>query len=197
MTVSMCLFLTTWLVAQGMLPGTKEKAPPPAKPAHSYLLIGETVPKTLSVIDRNGKPRSLLSYKSATDILVLGIYSPRCSANLQLWPSLKRIYDDYKDWHASFLALSVNTDETAEELQEALTHAKLPYPVARDDQQRAVRLLHATNLPEVLIIDEWGQLKYRGPADSRTLRDALNTIIGHSDALANPEPQTWPGCPIQ
>src|SRR5256885_10537081 len=128
------LFLASFVSAQGMMPKTDSTQA--SKPAASYLLIGDTVPQSLTVLDKDGKPRALLSFKAATDALVGGFYSPRCAKNQTQCSALKRYYEDLKGWHASFVGVSVNSDETLKELSDAMAEGGLPYPAVRDDHQR-------------------------------------------------------------
>ncbi len=188
------LLIPSTLCAQGILPPEKEtKTDAPPKPA--YLLIADTVPKSLTVKDADGKDRPLLSYKTANDILVVGFYSPRCAANQQVWAPLRRLYEKYKDWHVAFVGVSVVSDETLKELADAMTAAGLAYPAVRDDQQRAARKLHALVTPELVVIDEWGALRFRG-SDLNEARKAIETVVSHIDSVTNPEPSPRSGCAI-
>lgn len=191
---SILFFLCDVSFAQGILP--KNQPPPPKSPPSPYVLIGETIPNDLTVLDANEKTRILSSYKTATDALVIGFFSPRCDTNQAAWSSLKRIYDDYKGWHMDFLGVSVQQDETLTELADAMKKAGLPYPVVRDEDQKVAHKLHATAIPEIIVLDQWNQLRYRGSVDPKPLRQALDAIVGQERVL-QPETTTMPGCPIQ
>jgi peroxiredoxin len=190
------IFLPAVLSAQGVLPPQKD-ATSQSTAANPYLLIGDAVPETLTALDAEGKTRSLLSYKSVTEVLVIGFFSPRCEANEAAWRRLKHFYEAYKDWRVSFIGLSVQSDESLEELSQALKKAGLPYPVLRDEGQKAARALHVSVLPQIVIIDEWGQLRYRGSIDKSFSDKALESVIAHQEAVAVPEPTETNGCPIQ
>jgi hypothetical protein len=148
----------------------------------------------LSVEDSSGAVRSLLSYKVATDALVVGFYSPRCALNQEVWWRLKRFYERYRGWHVSFVGVSVASDETLGELLDAMAWAGLPYPAVRDLNQQAARKLHVLRTPEILVIDEWGQLRYRGPVDG--VSKAVEAVVGQ-EQVENPDAVTFKGCPIQ
>jgi peroxiredoxin len=190
---ALCILLSALpLHAQGMLPPKKAE---PAQPnAPTYLLMGETLPKTLTAVDADGKIRPILSYKSANDVLVIGFYSPRCPQNEKVWFKLRLLYEHYRGWHAAFVGVSTAGDETLEELAEAMKKAHLNYPAVRDDQQKMARALNVTVLPEIIIVDDWGQLRYRGSL--KGAEDALVKIIGHADEAYQAEPGGLEGCPL-
>jgi len=200
-----CL-LPLHLYAQGILP--PKAGPPTATPqAEKYLLIDEHVPDSITVIDANGKVRPLLTYKSALDVLVVGFYSPSCSYNQDSWTALKRFYDSYKEWNVAFVGVSATPNERLSDLADAMLKAGLTYPAVRDERQRAAVKLNATATPEILIIDEWGNLRYRGPLHDAIqtpgkkphieyARDALEAVIGHVDPVPSAEPGDFIGCPI-
>jgi peroxiredoxin len=203
--VTLCVAAARLASGQGMLPGMSSSTTVITS-SHPFILIGETVPKTLTLVDENGGSRPLLSYKSATDILVVGFFSPRCAVNQAVWRELKRLYNTKKDWHVSFVGVSVNSDETLVELSEAMRKAGLPYPAVRDTDQQVTKALNVTGTPEILVIDEWNQLRYRGPvrggvqeATAKTpyAANAIDAVISHVDPVAIAEPPGPIGCPIQ
>lgn len=190
--VLLVLSLTSYVYAQGILPA--KQASPMSPSERPYRLIGDTISQNLTVLDANGVPRPLLSYKTSTHALVAGFYSPRCALNQSFWNGLRRFYEEYQDWHVSFIGVSVNSDEAPAELAEAMSQARLPYPVVRDDQQKLAKALHVTVLPEIVIIDEWSQLRYRGPLEG--VRAALDAVLGQ-EQVKTPEPGDLRGCAIQ
>jgi peroxiredoxin len=178
--------------AQGMLPA--KSADKPAPPTSPYLLIGNSLPESLTAIDANGQSRTLLSHKTPIEVLVLGFYSTKCEANQTHWRALKQIYESYKDWHVSFLGISVQSDENVSDLAEQMKKAGLPYAVVRDEGGKAARALNVTALPEIIIVDEWSQLRYRGSVEKAG--KALENVIAHQEAVDNPEPGVE-GCALQ
>ena len=129
-------FLASFAYAQGILPprsGSNAAAPK----AEKYLLIGEHVPDSINVIDINGKTRSLVSFKTSLDVLVVGFFSPSCTTNVDGWKALKRFYETYKEWHVAFVGVSATPNERLSDLADAITKAGLSYPVVRDERQTA------------------------------------------------------------
>jgi hypothetical protein len=100
----------------------------------------------------------------------------------------------YKDWRVAFLAINTSAPEMMPELTATLKREKLPWPTVQDDLHRVVSLLDITGTPEVLVIDEGGVIRYRGPVDSAPR--ALDAVIGHVDPVAHPEPPLKGACPL-
>jgi len=187
----MILILTASLThAQGFLPQASTTTVAATETTHP-LLIGETIPESVAVIDSDGKERTLLSYKSPTELLVVTFLSARCQTEQSLWPALRRLNNHYKDWRVSFVAATASPTELLPELAHALEREKLPWPVVQDNHRKAA-WLKITKTPEVLILDEYGVLKYRGPVAN--VKKALDTVIGHIDAVQEPEPPMVEGC---
>jgi hypothetical protein len=179
------------LQAQGLLPNNAASVET-SSGSQKPILIGDTVPDSLLVIGPSGDQRTLLSYKSAVDVFVVVFFSTACSMNSISWPAFRRLEETYKGWHVSFIALSVLPHETTGGLSEMLSQNHLPWPVARDEQGTVARRLNVAYTPEVVILDEFGVLRYRGGAADAG--KALDTIIGHSDTIQVPEPTMTAGC---
>jgi thiol-disulfide isomerase/thioredoxin len=181
--------------AQGFLPPvSKSTSTVSDADFHSPLLIGGEVPGSLTVIDENGKKRSLLSYKSYLEVLVVSFFSAECEEKKSAWPRFRRLDERYKDWRVAFLAVNVSTPEMLPELATTLKRQRLSWPTVQDDQHAAATLLNITGTPEALVIDESGVLKYRGPIDF--VPAALNAVISHVDPVTSPEPPLKGACAL-
>ena len=193
--------------AQGMLPAASTTT---VRADTGPLLIGQTVPENLVVLESStGTPRALLSYKAAIEVLVVQFLSPNCKDNQDQWTDLKRFYEDYKGWHVAFVAVDPVPTESPETLKQAMQKAGVPYPVVMDPSRTANASLNINAVPELVIIDESGVLRYRGPLQgfkqtptgikrgAPFARKAMDAIIGHTEAVPNPEPGDLGGCPIQ
>ena len=193
MTTGWLLLGIPLLHAQGMLPlsGTPvETSSATQKP----LLIGDIVHGSLAVTGQSGEKRTLLSYKTALDILVVAFISTSCEMNRETWPQLRRLHENYKDWHVSFVAVNTPPTGSLPDLSQLLIRERLPWPAAADDSQTVIRSLRAAYTPEVTLIDESGTLRYRGPVSAAGA--ALGKLIGHSDPITDPEPPMAAGCPL-
>lgn len=182
---SMILARPHSLLAQGLLPPQKSQ-PAVSSGTPVSLLIGERVPETLHVTNREGSTRSLLSYKAPLEVLAVVFISARCNPPSAL-PEMGRLFQSYRGWRVSFVALNAGTESSEEELQTAMRREGLAFPLLRDENHAASQLLRAQTAPLLVIIDEIGYLRYRGPLGAPA-RAALEASIGHVDPVPNPEP---------
>jgi hypothetical protein len=189
----MTILFATFSHAQGFLPQPSTSTTATGDMTRP-LLIGDTVPETLAVIGENGKKRTLLSYKAPTELLVVVFFSVRCPQAQVQWHQFRRLNEQYKDWRVAFVAVNTSVHDMLTELSDQLKQEKLPWPAVQDDQREATSFLKITGTPEVLIIDEYGVLKYRGPLAGAP--KALDTVIGHIDTLKDPEPPLTGGCAL-
>jgi peroxiredoxin len=195
------------LYAQGLLPPSKNSQPAQNTPQPSYVLIGNKTPGLLLATDLQGNPQNIFSYKTDLEIIVIEFLSARCPYNQAAWKDLKKIYDEYHEWHVSFVAVSANSDETAQELADVMAKNGLHYTVVRDASGELTKTLHATATPEMMILDEEKRLRFRGAINDGMLhpekrpniqyfRRAIDAVIGHIDAVPDAEPGAFIGCAI-
>jgi len=171
--------------AQGFLPPpTPSTATAPS--SQRALLIGDTVPESLAVTAEDGTKRTLLSYKSAIEVLVVVFIPAHGQAGKAPWTALRRLTENYADWHVAFLAVDASSGGDGASLAGLLKRERLSWPVALDHRHEARDLLKVSGTPELLIVDEFGALRYRGPLSGA--KGALDTVIGHLDPVKDPEP---------
>ena len=187
-------FVVPYLNAQGFLP-PKESSSTATTTAQGPLLIGEKVPESLVVLDENGKKRPLLSYKSAIEVMVLAVFSAGCPAKDAKWTEMARFYEEYKGWGVSFVAMNAGSPDSRTELAKTLYKEGLPILLVDSGDRSLWPILKVEYTPEVLIIDESGDLHYRGPV-GKEARQAIEAVIGHMDPVPNPEPPQNGGCPL-
>lgn len=185
------LLLCSFGAAQGMF------SPPPAVNASSStlgapVLMGENVPETLTVTEAQGIRRPLLSYKSALEVLVVFFFSPACPP--QQMSDFHLFYNKFKEWHVAFVAVSSQNNDAVTAL---LKNANLEaIPVVYDQSKNAVRLLNPPGTPWMMVLDETGHLRYRGPLHTPDTDQVMDDIIGHVQPVINPEPGGTPQCPL-
>ena len=183
--------LAPMLRAQGMPPTTFVSTGTAHETQHP-LLIGDLVPESLALMNESAVLRSVLSYKSAQDILVITFFSEPCDVDHPLWLKFRRLQEDYTDWRVVFLAVSTTPGDTFMHLPGTLKHEKIPWPVLHDGHKTAAALFKVAATPETMIIDEFGVLRYRGPVNG--VRSALDALVGHNDDVKDPEPIMTGGC---
>ena len=144
--------------------------------------------------DNDSKVRTVLSYKSYLEVFVVAFFSTPCDIPSSEWARFRRLDERYNDWRVAFLAVNTSAPEKLPEIATSLKHYKIPWPVAQDSAQAAATLFKISGTPEVVILDESGVLRYRGPIEK--VPAALDAVIGHTDDIGTPEPPFTPACPL-
>ena len=180
---------------QGFLPPvSKSTGPVVATPARGPFAVGEEIPSSLTVLDRQSQSRSLLSYKAFLEVLVVGFMSPRCDTKSADWLKFRLLDERFKDWRVAFLAVNTATPDMLAKLETTLKRERISWPVVQDPHQLATEALAISGTPEIVIIDESGVLRYRGPIDKTPA--ALSAVISHVDPVTKPEPPLEGACPL-
>lgn len=137
-------------------------------------LIGKTVPDFLAT-DFDGNPISLEQYRGK--VVLLDFWAVWCGPCIAEMPTVKRVYDTYKDEGFDIIGISLDTDETR--LRDYLTENEIPWrqvfsgegwqsPVARQYDIRAI--------PAPWLIDKDGTLithQARGETLERLVAEAV------------------------
>jgi len=188
--------------AQGLLP--ERRSGPPSSTEPAPIVISQPVPPNLIVTDEAGVRRTLLSYQAPTEILAVVFLSSRCPSQPSDWTALRRFYKMYGSWQVSFVAVEADARERPAALAGALRKAGLRWPVVENDGGWVSRVLGIQVAPEIALIDESQDLRYRGPLGSparlkgfqpaQGAWQALSALIGHVDSVADPQPDPGPGC---
>jgi hypothetical protein len=187
--------------AQGLLP-----APPAISTGTLYsgkpIEVSETVPESLLVADSSGTQRTLLSYKAPLDVFVVVVFSPECETDRALQTEFRRFYEAYRQWRVAFLAVTASGHQIGA-IEQVLRGNGMPIPVVQD--RTVLKALKIKTTPTVLIIDEAGTLRYRGPLhDAKPgekpriayAKEAIEAVIGHVGGVSNAEPVSPNGCPL-
>jgi thiol-disulfide isomerase/thioredoxin len=180
--------------AQGFLPPTSSSATTTTE-VQGPLLIGAKVPETLTALEANGKKRPLLTFKSAVEVMVVGFFSSHCSKKESHWGEIAHFYQDYKDWGVAFVAINAGGIASREELAKQLGKAELNFTLLDEQEHALSSAFKITGVPELVIFDESGYLRYRGPI-GKDARAAIEALIGHIVPVPNPEPPVTGGCSV-
>ena len=189
-----CCLLSAICYGQGFLPPTSS-TPTAAPVSPGPLLIGSAVPNSLTGRDENGVKRPLLTYKSALELLVVYFLDSNCAENDKHWSKMRRLYDDYKDWKVAFVAVNVGGPGAQDDLTRKMKKAGLPISLLNDQAHSLVTAFGVQNAPELVILDESRNLRYRGPL-GKEARSAIEALIGHMSPVPDPEPAEAGGCPV-
>lgn len=198
--------------AQGMLaPVSSTGTTVSTSTLTTALLAGQRLPEGLTVTNLDHQTRTLISYKSPVEVLVVMFLSTTCPADRAYLGEYRRFYDKFKEWHVSYVAISTQPNEDPKDLAKMLDAAHLGgVNVVRDTTGEALKVLSPSGLPWLVVLDEVGRLSYRGPLQPQThavyttpankrvdIWQAMDDIIGHVNPVVNPEPPGTPACPLQ
>jgi peroxiredoxin len=177
-------------------------------PAHRPLVpptIGAQVPD-VEVKDLAGKHRALSEFKAKKAIVVVFVGTECPIANLYL-PVLAEMHKHYSGEGVQFLAINSNDQDTFAEVVAHARDRKIPFPVLKDDGQRAADAFGARRTPEAFLLDANRTIRYRGRIDDRNgylyrrdvptraeLKDALDELLA-GKPIKVPESEVF-GCLI-
>jgi len=184
----------TAVYGQGLLP-PKASTSTNTNETQGPLIIGEKVPDALYVFDDNGKKRTLLSHKSALELLAVGFFSTACPEEQAKWIQVKHLSDDFTEWRVSFLAINAGPSGSLAELAKRMEKAGLHFPVVEQEAHSLTNVFKISSVPMLVIIDESGELRYRGPFD-KDARKAFEAVIGHMEPVPNAEPAAAGTCQL-
>lgn len=188
----MALCSPSW--SQGILP-PKDSTSTVTAESDYPVRIGSKIPENLTVMDEQGRSRTLLSYKAALEILVVGFVTSDCPDEQAKWGKLRHFMNDYKDWKVAFVAVNAGPADSTFALKTRLDRAKLQLPIVQDGSIKLKDAFRIRTAPTLLIIDEGGYLRYRGPL-GKPARTALEAQISHMNMVASPELPLTEGCSL-
>jgi peroxiredoxin len=158
------------------------------------------------LIDTDGKHRTLGEFKDKKAVVVVFVGTECPIANLY-FPTLAEMQRHYASKGVQVLAINSNDQDSFEAV---VTHARerhLPFPVMKDDGQRAADAFGARRTPEAFLLDGNRKIRYRGRIDdqygylyrravpSRTeLKDAIEELLA-GKPITTPESECR-GCLI-
>ena len=148
------------------------------------------------VLDDRGKKRGLLTYKSPLEVMVIVAFSSQCAEQEARWKEIARFYEDYKDWRVSFVAIYAGSPDAGEVFAKKFAKTYAEVPLLTEEERFLTKVLNVQSVPEIVILDESGDLRYRGPV-GKDARKAIEAVIGHLEPVPEPEPPDPAGCPLR
>jgi peroxiredoxin len=116
--------------------------------------------------DTDSKHRTLGEFKDKKAIVVVFVGTECPIANLYL-PELAQMQKHYGDKGVQFLAINSNDQDSFSEVVAHARERHLPFPVLKDDGQRAADAFGARRTPEVFLLDGNRKIRYRGRIDDQ------------------------------
>jgi peroxiredoxin len=162
-------------VAGDVTPNGRDRLPP---------VVGAQV-ADIAMKDVSGRVRSLEEYKSKKALVVVFVGTECPLANLY-FPTLAEMQKRYAAKGVQFLAVNSNDQDSFADVVAHAQERKLPFPVLKDEGQRAADAFGARRTPEVFLLDGSRTIRYRGRVDDQygyTYRRASPTRTELKDAL--------------
>lgn len=161
-------------------------------------LVGKPAP-AIQISDGEGGDLSLAALRGR--VVVLVFVGARCPVSGAYAERLKVLADEFAG-RVTFAGID-STPATATEVKEHAARKGFPFPVVKDDARAVADRYGVTKVPQVIVVDPAGMVRYRGRIDNsqdesrverRELKDALSAIAA---GQAPPVAQTVPmGCAL-
>ncbi len=127
--------------------------------------VGERAP-AFSAPDLSGRQVSLDDYRG--QVVLVNIWATWCGPCRVEMPSIRALYDRYRD--AGLTVLAVSIDEGPgykEKVREFVDELSLDFPILLDPESRVTRTFRTIGVPETFVLDREGRIVKRviGAAD--------------------------------
>lgn len=116
--------------------------------------------------DPAGKTWSLDEPKDAKAVVVLFL-GTQCPINNAYLPRLAELHAVYAPKGVAFVAINSNEHDTAAAIRDHAKKYRLPFPVLKDDGQRAAARFGAERVPEAFVLDAGRVIRYQGRIDDQ------------------------------
>jgi peroxiredoxin len=157
---------------------------PPSGPALVPPVVGAQV-ADVAMKDTSGRIRTFGDYKNKKAIVVVFVGTECPLANLYFL-TLAEMQKRYAAKGVQFLAVNSNDQDSFADVVAHAQERKPPFPVLKDEGQRAADAFGARRTPEVFLLDGSRTIRYRGRIDDQygyTYRRAVPTRTELKDAL--------------
>ncbi|QDU52353.1 redoxin family protein [Gimesia panareensis] len=110
--------------------------------------------------------RSLADFQNRKAFVIVAC-NTTCPLVKRYLPQLKRLEQEYRPQGVQFIALHTGPYDSIREIAEYGIEHKIPFPSVQDIQSKSVTALGLERTPEVAVLDEKYQLRYRGRIDNQ------------------------------
>ncbi len=137
------------------------------------LKVGDQVPEfTLDSIDGIGMSLHFLSPDSTGNIITPSAYvfawtGIGCPMAQVYSPRLNDLYNKFKSQGVEFFQIHSNIQDNLDEIKAELKERPVSFGVVQDLKGRLARAFNVTRTTEVLVIDRFGKLRYKGAIDDQ------------------------------
>lgn len=124
------------------------------------------LPDKVELRDAQGKAWSLADF-SDKPVLAVVFLGTECPLAKLYSLRVQQLADEYRDHNIAFLAVDANLQDSLEEMSAFARRQKLSVPFVKDVGQELARHLQVTRTPEVVVLDQRRQVRYRGRIDDQ------------------------------
>ncbi len=114
----------------------------------------------------SGKPVVLADFLDKKALVVVFI-GTQCPVNNAYMRTLQNLHEEFAKQGVQFVAINSNAHDSSENIAEHAKKHRLPFPVLRDPQQAAADGFKAERTPEAFLLNNKGEVKYRGRIDDQ------------------------------
>jgi hypothetical protein len=157
----------------------------------------DRLPSTVEVFGVDGRPMGLEAPEGGA-LAIVFLWTP-CPNSNQYSPTLNEIAGAFETDRVRFVGLYVDADLTDGEVAGHAREYALAFPIGRSGAVRLAGELGVETVPSALVVDDSGQIRYRGRIDdqffdlgrrrqvvrSRDLRDAIAAVLA-GEAVRDP-----------
>jgi peroxiredoxin len=136
-----------------------------ATAADKEVKVGDSV-AAFTFKDIRFLPRSLDEFPKPK-AFVLVFANTSCPLVQQYFPTLKALYQDYKDQGVQFLAVNVGADDSILTMAAQAVRYDVAFPFVKDSDGECVKALGVRRTPEAVVLDGEKRLCYRGRIDDQ------------------------------
>ncbi len=157
----------------------KIPAPPPARGTRVGNLAVD-----LSLADLNGRPHRLQELRGKQVVHVV-FWATWCVPCLQEVPTLRGIYEKYRQRGLEILAVVPNLNQTPESLRAFARESRINYPVLWDEKLVAMNSYRVSAIPQNFLIGRDGIVRYAGTTLPDDYEALIERLVQEGDGVAS------------
>lgn len=110
-----------------------------------------------------------LSDVADSKLVVVAFLGTECPLAKLYGPRLAELQEQYKDRSVAFVGINSNTQDSMTEITAYVARHQIPFPMLKDVGNRVADQFAAERTPEVFLLDEHRNVRYRGRIDDQYL----------------------------
>jgi peroxiredoxin len=126
-----------------------------------------------------------LAQHLGTGPIVINFWATWCSPCILEMKKMKKMYEKYKPQDLQVLSISVDDSKTEAQIPGVVRTYKFPYTFLLDPNKEAYKAFHASNVPELFVVDKHGAIVYSHKGyqkgDERTVEAVVARLVGEQN----------------